>query len=488
MWVQPGGRAALATTGPSITMDRSKMMMSAPSYRRLRRVARHLILPVGGGRPPCRPPVMLPYVLASSSSEFVPVADLAKSTRGAEEVDEEEAEIRRYMAEGVARAKELGNRGPWRLDPDGRLAQEIVDAYHRCGFYVFEDLLSMEEILDLRKDFEAFRANAPTEPNSKVDKLGRPVLHPEAHRLERPLRDRVGGTKQAVYNWSGTPIELDRHQLKMREPPKPADAPEWVHTMMIHPLAHMDANLRVYGHPKLLKVAERINGPDFTPFTESVWIKPARVGTPTAWHQDVSGAYDHAGWGEPGSGFDPHTGGFSFHVTLYDCTPENGLWVVPGSNNQGRVDQKALSLEGGGSDRLPSAVPVIAKPRDVYMQSRQVLHGSFANTSEQERVTLQFGFHQRKDVLGIKTLGYTGPDGKNPSFMSSGAWKVYDDAYIRKRSKMIPLAIDCRRQRYGDEETPYVYQPTIGEEEQYRWSPKLKEDNYGKYWETDLII
>merc|ERR550514_642705 len=268
----------------------------------------------------------------------------------------------------------------------------------------------------------------------------------------------------------------------MREPPKPTDAPEWVNNMMIHPLAHMDANLRVYGHPKLLKVAEAINGPDFTPFTETVWIKPPRVGPPTAWHQDVSGAYDEA-WGKPG--FDFRIGGFSFHVTLYDCTAENGLWVVPGTNNQGRVDQKALSAAGDGSDRLPGAVPVICKPGDVYMQSRQVLHGAFANTSATERVTLQFGFHQRKDVLGIRTLGYTGPDGQNPSYMSSGAWKVYDDAFISKRSKMIPLAIDCRRQRYP-EEVPFVYQPTIGQEDQYRWSPKLKGDNYGNYWETDL--
>ena len=36
----------------------------------------------------------------------------------------------------------------------------------------------------------------------------------------------------------------------------------------------MDSNLRLYGHPEL-RVAEAINGADFVPFTDAVWVKPA---------------------------------------------------------------------------------------------------------------------------------------------------------------------------------------------------------------------
>ena len=43
-----------------------------------------------------------------------------------------------YFAEGEARALALGNRGPLRFGPDGKLDPGIVEAYERVGFYVFE--------------------------------------------------------------------------------------------------------------------------------------------------------------------------------------------------------------------------------------------------------------------------------------------------------------------------------------------------------------
>ena len=54
-----------------------------------------------------------------------------------------------------------------------------------------------------------------------------------------------------------------------------------------------------------------------------------------------------------------------------------------------------------GSERLPDAVPIVCKPGDVAMTNRQVLHGSFANTSPDWRVTVNFGFHRRASVLGV---------------------------------------------------------------------------------------
>ena len=43
-----------------------------------------------------------------------------------------------YSRAGEGRARALGNRGPIRLDANGRLAQDIVDSYWTHGFYVFE--------------------------------------------------------------------------------------------------------------------------------------------------------------------------------------------------------------------------------------------------------------------------------------------------------------------------------------------------------------
>jgi alpha-amylase len=40
----------------------------------------------------------------------------------------------------------LGNRGPLKLDAEGKLDREIRDAYSRCGFYIFEGLLREDEL------------------------------------------------------------------------------------------------------------------------------------------------------------------------------------------------------------------------------------------------------------------------------------------------------------------------------------------------------
>jgi len=97
----------------------------------------------------------------------------------------------------------------------------------------------------------------------------------------------------------------------------------------------------------------------------------------------------------------------------------------------------------------------------VAICNRQVLHGSFANTSEDVRVTINFGFHRRKSVLGVKSGGVHSPVA------------VYDASYIRERSKMIMYAIDARRQRFPQEQ-PFDYRPFAGDEASCRWNADTK--------------
>ena len=85
---------------------------------------------------------------------------------------------------------------------------------------------------------------------------------------------------------------------------------------------------------------------------------------------------------------------------LYGSTPANGVWVVPGTHRCGKVDIRAMVAEAG-SERLPEAVPIVCRPGDVAMMNRQVLHGSFANTSSDWRVTVNFGFRRRASVPGV---------------------------------------------------------------------------------------
>jgi ectoine hydroxylase-related dioxygenase (phytanoyl-CoA dioxygenase family) len=197
-------------------------------------------------------------------------------------------------------------------------------------------------------------------------------------------------------------------------------------------------------------VATAVNGDDFTPFNEAIWIKHPGLGGPVAWHQD---GWTH--WDDPALDHGSH--GFNFMAQLYGCTAANGLWVVPGSHRRGKADIGAM-VAAAGSERLPDAVPLMCAPGDVAITNRQAVHGSFANTSSEPRVTINFGFHRRRSVLGV-----TGGGVHNPV-------AVYDEDRIRRRSAVIGYAIDARAQRYPAERR-FTYAPFAGCEDRYRWTP-----------------
>lgn len=176
-------------------------------------------------------------------------------------------------------------------------------------------------------------------------------------------------------------------------------------------------------------------------------------GGSVAWHQDGT-----THWDSPD--LDEGTHGFNFMMQLYGCNAENGLWVVPGSHRLGKADIAAM-VAAEGSDRLPSAVPIVCQPGDVAITNRQAVHGSFANTSQDPRVTINFGFHRRASVLGVRGGGIHNPV------------TTYDTARIKQRSRIIGYAIDARRQHFADE-VPYVYKPFEGQSEAYRWTPEAR--------------
>lgn len=349
-----------------------------------------------------------------------------------------------YRADGTRRALALDNRGPIRFADDGTLDPAIIESYSRHGFYIFEGVFGEAELGEIEHDVADMLDRAPIAKDAAVDRHGRPALGVglKARNVGwvKPLSDPLGGT-DASYG---------RHEAKMTEPAVPDGAPDHVVQIVLGSLQFSEACLRVYGHPGLLAVAEAINGEDFTPFNEAVWIKHPGLGGSVAWHQD---GWTH--WDNPD--LDEHTHGFNFMAQLYGCNAANGLWVIPGSHHGGKANIKAM-VEAAGSDRLPDAVPVICAPGDVCITNRQAIHGSFANTSPDPRVTINFGFHRRRSVQGVTSGGVHNPV------------SVYDDEYIDQRSKVIAYAIDARARRFPDEER-YVYRPLAGQEDQYRFSP-----------------
>jgi len=352
-----------------------------------------------------------------------------------------------YLRDGERRALELGNRGSIRFNADGSLAADILEAYWRCGFYVFTGVLGTEELGDLENDVADMWASVPASKGSAVDAQGRPALGADCEaptvQWARPLSDPLGGTDKAN----------GRHPAKMIEPAPPAGAPDHVVQLILGSMQFSDACLRIYGHPELLAVAAQVNGDDFVPFNEAVWMKRPGLGPSVAWHQDGTTHWDNPD-------LDQGSHGFNFMAQVYGCTAANGVWVVPGSHKHGRLDIKAM-VAAADSDRLPDAVPMVCDPGDVIICNRQAVHGSFANTSPDLRVTINFGFHRRGSVLGVEGGGI------------HNQRVVYDDARIRERSRLIGLAIDARAQRFPDEE-PYVYHPFAGVEDDYRWDEAAK--------------
>ncbi|MEX0583055.1 MAG: hypothetical protein WD185_05245, partial [Sneathiella sp.] len=163
--------------------------------------------------------------------------------------DEHAKTMAEYIREGEARAYALDNRGPIRFGPDGKVHKDILDAYQEHGFYVFENVVTDEELNELRADVETVLQRAPVSPDSDVDALGRPALGPEfvraPYRFAKPLSDPLGGTTK----------NKGRHPVKMLNPTPSDDAPSWTIELLHGNLHLMDSCLRLYGHPGLLAVA-----------------------------------------------------------------------------------------------------------------------------------------------------------------------------------------------------------------------------------------
>ena len=253
----------------------------------------------------------------------------------------------------------------------------------------------------------------------------------------------------------------------MLQPTLGEGGPAWTVELLDGNLHLMDAALRLYGHPGLLGVAAGILGDDFVPYNEVTFVKEAGLGPSVAWHQDGTTHWTAPDWDEGAHGF-------NFMTQLYPSTAGNGVWVLPGSHKLGKADIKRL-VAGSGSDRIEGAVPMLTGAGDTIVTNRQLLHGSFANSSPDRRITLNEGFFPRKRVLGVTARRL------------HGAVETYDEARIAERCRILQIAIDARRQRFPQERA-YVYRPLAGREDDNRWSETTRETVLKNYNQRDMFI
>ena len=362
--------------------------------------------------------------------------------------DEADA-MKAYLVNGEKNALALGNRGPIAFNENGDLSSTIKEAYSKNGFYIFESVLNNEEVEDIKEDLENLRQQFPTGPESTLNAKGDPAMNAESKSLtlvwSKPLGDPLGGTELAN----------GRHQIKMFEPEAKEDAPMAVPLILLGSLQFSDACLRTYAHPKLLKVAESINGKDFAPFNEALFIKEPGIGAAVSWHQDGVTHWES-------ESFDEEIHGFNFMAQVYGSTAVNGVWVVPGTHKVGKIDIKKIVAETG-SERIDGAVPIVCNPGDVVICNRQLLHGSFPNCGFEPRVTVNFGFHKRSSVIGTQGGG-----------IHSEA-QVFDEEIIERRSRSIGYAIEARKQKYPNEEA-YKYYPFEQSGKSFVWNDSSRED------------
>ena len=366
-----------------------------------------------------------------------------------------------YGRAAEARAYALGNRGPIRFTADGKLDPDILDSYWKHGFYVLQGVVGPEELTELRAAVDRTLDCAPVEPDATVDRHGRPALGEgiikPPYRWAKPLSDPLGGTDK----FNG------RHPAQMLQPTLGADAPEMIVERLDGNLHLMDECLRLYGHPGLLAVAAAILGDDFVPYNEVTFVKEPGLGPSVAWHRDGMTHWNSPDW-------DSGAHGFNFMTQLYPSTAGNGVWVLPGTHRERTADIKKMMADAG-SDRIPGAVPLLCDGGDTIVTNRQLVHGSFANSSPDRRITLNAGFFPRKRVLGVTAKRL------------HGVVETYDEERVVERSRIIQLGIDARRQRFPNEKA-YVYKPFADRADDTRWTEATRQTLLKNYNQRDMFI
>jgi len=348
----------------------------------------------------------------------------------------------KYWTEGSERAHSLKNRGPLRWDEAGQLHPEIREAYDRAGFYIFEQAIDAEELSEFDQDLTALLERAPSNEGSAIARSGKPAVGADgapvflwAQALSDP--------------WGGTELLNGRHPVAMEGPSASALPPEKSIFLILNLFEEMPSALCLSAHPQLLHVAESLNGPDFVPYNDTIFLKEPGLGAAVAWHQDGTTHWNRPDW-------HPEIHGFNFMAQLCPTTPANALWVVPGSHREGRINIQSRVADNRGSTRLPGAVPMLCERGDVVVCNRQCLHGSFANASKDRRATFVWGFFRRDTVLDAEVeVPATRPGQK-------AGRRRYSESCIQSRARIVQLAIAARKIHRPAEE-PYDYEPLRGE-------------------------
>lgn len=212
------------------------------------------------------------------------------------------------------------------------LTQEQIDFYHENGYLSVEDVLSAEEVADLRRVTDEFveKSREITEHTNVFD------LEP-GHTAEAPCVRRIKS-----------------------------------------PAAHHIVYDQTLRHDRILDIVEPLIGPGVSHNGNKLNMKYPEFGSPVEWHQD---------WA-----FYPYTNDdlLAVGVAIDDMTLENGcLMVIPGSHKGPTLDHHQNGVFVGAvtdpNFKTDNAVPVTVKAGGISIHHVRTLHGSAPNTSSKPR-------------------------------------------------------------------------------------------------------
>ena len=214
------------------------------------------------------------------------------------------------------------------------LTQAQVDFYHENGYLGVENVLSADEIADLRRVTDEF-----------VDKSRAVTQHTDVFDLE---------------------------------PGHTAESPRL--RRLKDPFKHHPVYLQTLHHPKILDIVSQLIGYALRSNGNKLNLKYSEFGSPVEWHQDWS--------------FYPHTNDdlLAVGVCIDPMTMENGaLLVIPGSHKGPVLDHHSKSrgvFVGAVTDEDftgENAVPILLGAGGISIHHVRTLHASAPNTSPNPR-------------------------------------------------------------------------------------------------------
>lgn len=221
------------------------------------------------------------------------------------------------------------------------LTEEQKRSYDEVGAIVVPDVLTPEEVAELRRVTDGFveRARAVT-------------------------------THDAIYDLE------DTHTPRMPRVRR-----------IKAPHLHHEAYGRLVRHPRIVEVLQDLWGPDIRFDTAKLNMKSAGFGAAVEWHQD---------WA-----FYPHTNDdlAAVGVMMDDMALENGpLMIIPGTHKGPVYDHHAEGAFCGAMDPAKkevdyaAAVPLTGRAGSITVHHVRAVHGSAPNLSNRDRRLMLFQF------------------------------------------------------------------------------------------------